>query len=187
MKSMHSSVRTSGGVPRRGYTLVEALVAAGLLAIVAAASTSMLVMIARMTESTRLRGTTGESAALAMNWMIQDLQEAASASLPQSYQLRIFYPSLDAAGYYDRFVVDTSSWVEFVRADAAGVPSPSGGYLFRKTNSGSSRRICSDVSSFTATLVTANAVRLTLQVRRTHGSQSSTVTVSQRVVFLRNR
>ncbi len=171
---------------RRGYTLTEVILAASMLTAVLAATVGVLIMTGRMTLSTRLRAEAGQQATNAMQNMVLDVREAAEVQTPASYQLRIYYPVVAANGYYDKTRVDRTTYIEYIRADSTGTLSATGAYIYRRTQAGTGRRLCSDVTNFTATVLTTTTARVSLDVTKTSGARSSTVNLDQKVVFLRN-
>lgn len=171
---------------RRGYTLIEVTIAATMMVVVMTGAVSILSTAGRMQQSTQLRSEAGSEASLALANIVQDLREASTVTLPQTYQMRIFYPTVSGDGYYDRYTPNTSNYVEYVRTNAAGVASATGTYLWRRKNGQTGREICKSVTGFNASLITQNSVRLTLTVRRAAGNRYSEVALNQKVVFLRN-
>ncbi len=171
---------------RRGYTLAEVALAGSMLVVVATGAIGVLSTAGRMQVTTQLRTEAGQSATMALANIVQDLREAESVTIPATYRMRIYYPEVDAAGFYDRFSPDTTNYIEYSRCNAQGTVSASGTYLRRTFSSGSSSVVAENVTGFTATLITSNSVRLTLKVRRTSGSRYSEAILNQKVVFLRN-
>ncbi len=171
---------------RRAFTVLEVVVAATLTLIIVIAGATVLVTSGWMSIDTTMRSDAGQDAALNMQQIVYDVREAAQVSIPQYYQLRVYFPHEDGGGVYDRFSPDTSQYIEYYRADASGQLASGGGYLYRRPLGGSPVRVCTNVVDFRATLVTTNAVRITLSVDRTNGARRRTVTLNQRVVFMRN-
>src|SRR4051794_10559222 len=102
MKSGLSS-RTSRGRARRGHTLIESLIAAGITVMALVCLGSTMTMAGRMEQQVSLQSDASEGAALAMQHMVQDVREAKEVQFPTAYRVRIYYPAIAADGRYDRF------------------------------------------------------------------------------------
>jgi hypothetical protein len=158
-----------------------------VLMIVFAGAASMLIVVARGRVKSQLAVNTGSNSATAMNSISLDLREAADVSMPSAYQLRIYFPALDANGYYDKFKIDTASYIEYSRANSGGTASATGSYLWRKNQAGAGRPVCSLVSAFTTSRPNRKEVLVTLGMAESIGSINTTVSSNQRLVYLRNQ
>ncbi len=180
MRSRYSLRKT-----RRAYSLLEVVVASTAALVLMAASTVLFSGAGRAHLAAELRGQAGQRAALAMLSLSQDLREAGDVLLPQTYQVRIYFPAL-SGGVYDRFHTDYTAYIEYVRADGAGTANAEGAFLWKKDQTGAGRIVCRDLDSFTAAKLTTRDVRISLGVRKVSGTQQAMATLNQRVTLMRN-
>src|SRR5438034_480233 len=119
MKYARSS-QTSSPRRRRGYTLIESLIASGITLIALVCLGGTINMAGRMEQQVSLQSDASDAAALAMEHLVLDVREAKEVQFPSAYRVRIYYPAVAADGRYDRFVTDYNTWVEYARTDVAG-------------------------------------------------------------------
>src|SRR5690349_11392506 len=85
---------------RRGHTLVEALVASGIVVMAMTGLGGIISLSGRLEQKARLTSDVNQDAALALQHIVRDTREASSVSLPATYRLRIYYPVIDSNGRY---------------------------------------------------------------------------------------
>ena len=183
MKSRSSS-RTS----RRGLTLPEVLIASGLLSVLLTASASLLSTAARTEQAMEVQRDTDKDAAHAMQRITLDIREANEVSVLASDRFRIYYPLVTPEGRYDRTRRDYTKWVQYAQTNASGMPTGTGTYLWRSTESHAGRAVAENLRDFRIQAQSDKAVRLTMRLQKNNGrGRSGQTHLNQRVLFLRNR
>lgn len=179
-------LRPSSPMNRRAFTLTEVVIAGALLLTVLSGMASLMGVAGVMQLSTTVQSSTDQSAAKAMNRMTLEVREAKRVQIVAPHQFRVFYPVVTAEGPFDRFQEDTSKYVEFVQADAAGNANPSGRYLWRKTQAGRDRIIAEDLRSLSVSSTTPHTLMLTVHVWKDAGRRAGSTRLTNRVLYLRN-
>lgn len=171
---------------KRAFTLTEVVVAGALLLTVLSGMASLMGVASMMQLSTTVQSSTDQSAAKAMNRMTLEVREAKRVQIVAPHQFRVYYPVVTADGPFDRFQEDSSQFVEFVQADAAGNPNAAGRYLWRKTQVGNDRVIAEDLRSLSVSSTTPHTLMLSVHVWRDAGRRSGSTRLTNRVLYLRN-
>lgn len=186
------SFRFSSAAPssRRGYTVIEALVAGALTTLSMLGLAAVMSFAGTLDTTVNLSNDTNQAAVKALARMTQAVREAVKVNIVNSRDFKIYYPTTDASGRYDLTKPDYTYWVEFLQTDAAGNPSASGSCLWKKTSTNpTGQLITNNLRQFSASYFPAgsdDSIRLTIEIRKTLGTHTGDTLLSQRVLYLRN-
>jgi type II secretory pathway pseudopilin PulG len=155
---------------KRGFTLVEALVAAGLAAILGTAFVTLLATSTRVFSKTTTEAYSDMDAFVGMNRLARWVRDGRSASVSNG-TLTVVFPAVDANGDY----TDSAGNSGTVRLNSGRVQA---------TLNGATVNYIRNATGFTAS-VSGSTVTLTVNVFNSTGVRDRTMTYTQRVV-LRN-
>jgi hypothetical protein len=183
--------RSSRPGARRGYSVVEVVIAASLTALILLGMAAVLSMAGIMETKIGLQSDTDQYAVKAMNRMTLEVREAVRVNIVAPYRFQIYYPTVDpATGYYDLTKPNYGYYVEYELADDAGNPSATGTTIWRKASTDTTgRKIVDNVKQFSVGFFPAGAttsIRMTVELKKTQGSQTGDTVMNQRVLYLRN-
>lgn len=171
---------------RRGYSILEVTIAASILLLIATGTLGVLNTAARLEQAVVLQRDTDQEAVKAMTWMINDIREAKRVDAITATQFRIFFPTLRSDGHYDRYVTDENHYIQYALTDKNGKLSPTGGYLWRGTESQSGKAVAKTITSLSCTLQGKNALRLTVRSQKSGRGRQGDTQLNERVLYLRN-
>ena len=171
---------------RRGFNVIEILVAGFLTTIVTVALAFLLSTGARMQQTVSLQTDADQRSVLAMNRMIVEVREATDVTIVSESRFRVFFPYVMSNGHYDRYQVNTNDYVEYYQARADGSASSAGGYIYRKTKNGNPERVAEDVRQLRISTNTPRSIRLTVELEKKSGEFSKSTRLTERVLYLRN-
>ncbi len=180
----------------RGYTIIEMTISAGLVAMVALCTSSMMVDAMRSCDTSTLQAQTDTNAVTALQKIVSDVREATSYTiLANACQLELVMPTTNGDNTYNRRVPDTAHPVDYYRSDATGVIGHTGNYLWRSQN-GARRIVSKNVVNITFEQDAAapeSAVKITVDTKNLVYSRRKAGTfldvnthLTDRVVYLRN-
>lgn len=190
----------------RGFTLVEVLAAASVMAIVLTCTVSMLVMALRSGRSETSQVGTDNNAVIAMGDIVAKVKEAKSFSILDSgHRLSVVWPSVihptnGWPDYYDRTATpDTANPWMYYLSDKTGVVGVAGTYLWRTRNGTTPLCIRKDVDYllFEAdTDIGGDCMKVTLRTKdrnydpilwkTTDSKYAAQTNLTERLVYLRN-
>ncbi len=171
---------------RRGFTLIETLIAAVVTVITLGGLASLLSTAGVAFSRTTVQMDAEESAAVGAAQMMTDAREAKEIAIIEPHRFRIYYPPVTMDGRYNRFGTDYAAWVEYAQTDARGVPDSRGTYLWRKTAAGAGRAVARNVLGLEAVNETTRSLVITLRIRRVVGNRETAAEMRERVLYLRN-
>jgi len=172
--TMETERRLTG---RRGVTIIEAVIAAGLLSLVLVVTLSLLANMLGLW-SKGASGTSANShASLAMRKLVLDIEEGKSAQVNGS-QLVVSFPYYDAsAGMYMKALPgDTATY--YLSGETGD--EPTGDYLWKVVGS-TKTRLAKNVESLSFVVTNARLVRINLTGRDVEGGAISPNLVQQSV------
>lgn len=176
------SLRTN----RRGYTLVEVLVASSILMLVVGVLTSMMSLAAKVEQTVVMQGQADRSAVQAMNRIIVDTREAKEVDVVRAFQFRIYLPYQMSDGHYDRFRPDYTKYIEYVQATTDGTPRGNGSCIWRKNELGVGRIVAENISRFRVKSDTPKSISITIWAERTAPGRRLSTELTGRLLYLRN-
>jgi hypothetical protein len=156
------------------------------LLLIATGTLTILNTAARLEQAVVLQRDTDQQAVEAMSWMVTDIREAKRVDIISATQFRIFYPILRSDGHYDRYVTDEAHYIQYALTTSTGTLNPSGGYLWRKTESDSGKAVAKTITAMTCALQGKNALRLTVRSQKSGRNRSGDTQLNERVLYLRN-
>lgn len=171
---------------RRGFTLVETMLAITIMAGVFAVAGQMTVSIGKSFKRTSTQLDVDERASLAVQWITRDLQEAKTITIMSTTKLKVWYPIQDANGVYDRTSTDPANPIVYYRANANGDENATGDRLVRLLADGSWRFVCYGVDLVEFTSNNPSSVDVSLATRRRDYGSDASCRMIHRAIFLRN-
>jgi len=174
---------------RKGVTLMEVLLVAGLMGFVFTGAAAVMTSSFRCFENTSAQTFTDTDAVIAMQLIVTDIREACGCTLQDSgTRLTVVFPTRTADGYYDRTQPDTANPTDYYRSDSSGVIGREGTWLWRKKASGASKVLRKDVSGllFEQPDGIKREVTITITTRNNTASGHKATELKQRVVYMRN-
>jgi prepilin-type N-terminal cleavage/methylation domain-containing protein len=169
-----------------GFSLFEMVFAMTILALLLSISTELLVNTSKQFLKNTSQLNTDRSAAVAIQWLTRDLQEAKQAVILEPTRIRIYYPVRNPDGSYNRMVRDDVNTIEYFRARPDGTPDPEGTTLVRKPSWESPRIVCENVTELVFTSNNPSSVDVTLHVTENIGRGTVRTNMVHRAIFLRN-
>jgi len=170
-----------------GYTMLEALIATGIMAFVAAGAVAMMIGSARCFDDTSVQAFTDTDAAIAMQMIVNDVREAKSINIiGGGRRLRVIFPKKTEQGYYDRHESDMANQIDFYLSDETGVPGHTGTWLWKGKNNNNRQPLKKDVSDLSFEPDTARSVKITIVTQNSAASGPKETRLTERVVYLRN-
>lgn len=157
-----------------------------IMAMVLAGTTAITMSTLRSYSWTSSQYGADMNASVAVQKLSRDLSAAKQVSVQSSSYIRVFYPTKNADGTYNRTDLDSTNYVDFYRSTIAGVANASGDYLYRKPAVGSGRVICKGVTGLTFTSTSPSSVDIVLSTKNKVGSVNNTCDMTHRAIFLRN-
>jgi prepilin-type N-terminal cleavage/methylation domain-containing protein len=180
---------------RRGFTMLEMLVATTILTLLMASIVSMWMATARRCETELAQVDTDTNAVLAMQSMVTDVREAKSVTiLASGAQLSITKPIRAQQGYYDRSQGDTNHQINYYLSDSTGIVGRTGTYLWRSQDT-AARCIRKNVDALLFETDVPRSIQITIESRDavSHEAMKKNVDtvgvytqLTDRVVYLRN-
>lgn len=181
---------------RSGHVLLEAVMVAGIMALIGAGALLIMVSSAACFDNTTVQAFTDVNAVIAMQRIVGDVREAKNV-VPLSAggheqtvgpRALIIPPVRTDEGYYDRHDEDTLHQVEYYLSDETGNPANNGTWLWRDENNGDQEVLKKDVQelSFEKDEDTRRAVKITIVTENEAASGPKRTELTQRVVYLRN-
>lgn len=178
---------TKRNFSRRGFTLVETIVASSILLTVMIAVSVILMSASRSFDQTARQTDADQTAVLTMRKLTAELREAQEVYVLGPGRLKIVYPSVVADGYYNRFQPNVSEPVYLEQTDATGTYQPDGEYIWKRTGGGDAgAALVKGIKLFRASNDAPQSLQLTVVVSRGHGERVSEARLDQRVLYLRN-
>ncbi len=172
---------------RNGHTLLEALLAMGVMGLIGAGAMAMMVGSVSCFDSTTTEAFTDTDAVIAMQMIVSDVREAKSINiLANGDRLRVIFPKRTDEGYYDRHEPDMANQIDYYVSDETGVPGHAGNWLWRGKNANNRQPLKKDVTSVFFEQDTSRSVKITITARNTAASGPKETRLTQRVVYLRN-
>lgn len=173
---------------KRGFTTVEVLTVASILAMLAGVICSTWIAVVRTYDGVTTETYTSTDAVTAMQKIVSDVREAKSVQLmDSSTRLRVQFPVMDAQGCYDRHTADPNNTVDYYLANSTGAIGTTGTYLWRnRSNDAEKRVIARDVKSILFEADTARSVKITVTASNPSVAGDKQTELTQRVVYLRN-
>jgi type II secretory pathway pseudopilin PulG len=171
---------------RRGFTLVETLMAVGFMAFVIMGAVQLTLGVGRSFHKTTAQIDVDMNASAAVQWMNRDLQEAKQVDITTETHLVVRYPVIQPDGSYNRAILDPNRIVEYYRGDANGTKNPQGDYLLRSATGEATRPVCRNVSFVHFESWNPSSVDISLTSYAGDRFQSATTEMIHRAIFLRN-
>ncbi|MFY9235471.1 MAG: prepilin-type N-terminal cleavage/methylation domain-containing protein [Fimbriimonadaceae bacterium] len=171
---------------KRGFSLLETMLAVTVLGFVLAGSAGLIVNVIRSFNWTTSAIDADQSASMAMQKITRDLQPAKQVVVQSPTSLLIYYPFKNADGTYTKTILDTTNTVQYYRGNANGVANPTGAYILRKPALSAYSEVTSGVTNLQFTSPNPANVTITLGTNRKGGTSNVTCDLVQRAVFLRN-
>lgn len=174
---------------RRGFTLIEAIFAMGIMSMIVAGTAAMWIATVRSYDVTNARTYADTDAAAAMQLIVSDVREARDFKLlANGERLRIIPPVTNDDGTYNRFEADTANQIDFYLSDATGVPGHDGTYLWRGKNNNNRRLLRKNVCGlkFESDSENESWVQITVITENQTSRGPQRTELTQRVVYLRN-
>lgn len=157
-----------------------------MLALLVSVGTELLVNSSKQFFKSTSQINTDRSAAIAIQWLTRDLQEAKQAIIIDPTRIRIYYPVRNSDGTYNRAVRDEINTIEYFLADRHGIPNPSGTTLVRKPAWESSRTVCENVTELVFSSNNPSNVDVSIHVEENIGQGKVQTNMVHRAIFLRN-
>jgi type II secretory pathway pseudopilin PulG len=171
---------------QRGFSMVEVLTAAGLMAMIFAAICGLFSTTIKSFTYTNNQVDSDMEASLALQLLNRNLQEAKQVSIQSPTSIRINYLQKDANGIYIRNAVDTVNYVEIFRGNKNFTANTSGAYLIRRPSVGSPAIICKNVTELEFRSFTDSSVDVTLKTEYGVTGSKRNCQMIHRAIFLRN-
>jgi prepilin-type N-terminal cleavage/methylation domain-containing protein len=166
----------------RAFSLIEVVLAATILSMIAVAAAQLLTVGIASFNRTDSQSDATNDVSVALQYLTRDLQEAKEITLVSPYYIRIYYP-LKSAGSYDRMTLDAVNYVEFYRSDYSYSPKASGPFFVRKRANEAGQRICFNVSGIAFKVPSPGSIDVSVSVTTSDGS---TCNMLHRAIFMRN-
>jgi prepilin-type N-terminal cleavage/methylation domain-containing protein len=171
---------------RRGFTLVEVLVAATVIAMISGATLGMISTSIKSFTYTNNQYDADMGASTALQLLNRNLQEAKQVSILSPTSIRINYLQKDANGIYIRNAVDETNYVDFYRGNTNLTANSSGTCLIRRPAVGQARAICKNVTTLEFRSFTPSSVDVTLRTEYGGTGSKRNCQMIHRAIFLRN-
>lgn len=182
------------GRPRRGFTLIEALVALVVLGVLGVGAMLILVLGVNTTNTIAISAATDTQAGLMLREIVSDLRQGMSLTVTEADRLEIALPQVDADGN-NVLPLQVGDHVSYYLSDSGGDPASEGTNLWRATRAVGEtlptpqRILIEDVTSLEFAYIpdsaNAEAVRLSIVARGKSGARTAQMTHT-RMVRLRN-
>ena len=170
---------------RTAFTLVELLVTLSIIAFMSIMASYLIINSMRSYGRTNVSFEADRRAAVGLQILNRDLEEAKDVTVLTPYHIRVFYPKKLANGSYDRTRLDTVNYVEFYRGTTTG-PNSAKSTLIRKPVSGHSKVICKNVDQLTYEKVGPTSLQITLVTKEQQGQDYARCLMVHRAVYFRN-
>ncbi len=171
---------------QRAFSLVEVLLATGIMGLIIAGSISVSSMAASGLVRTSNQHDADMSASYALMKLSRELQEATSVEVISATRIRVRYLQKDVAGDYIRNAIDNVNTVDFYRGNADLTPDSSGNCLVYAPVSETGRVICRYVTALTFTSLTSSSIDVTLRTEFGGSTSKRQCDMVHRAIFLRN-
>lgn len=195
MRADHAIRRRLG---RRGFTVVEVLVASAIMSLLLVCTVSMLVAAMRAVDDDIAQVSADTNAAGALQWMVMWVREAQKIYIYDSgpssgHRLCVILPET-VGDHYDRAESDTANPMNFYLSDSSGAMGRSGKWLWWSWK-GKMMPIRKDVSSLLFEVnseLGADAVQITITTQenvlkyKNADTGKKETTLTQRVIYMRN-
>lgn len=172
---------------KRGFSLLESVLASVVLGLVLAGAAGLSVNVIRSFNWTSSQLDADQNASKAVQRVMRDLEPAKQVTVLSPTSIRVYYPTVNADGTYNRQNLDSVNTVDYYRSDANGNANTNGGYLYRKPALSSGRVVCKYVTELTFASNGPASLDITLSTRRTgQGAADTKCEMEHRAIFLRN-
>ena len=172
---------------RRGYTLIEVVLATSIMGFIGAGALALAVGSMRCFDDTSVACFTDTDAVIAMQRMVADVREAKNVTIsPDGETLQEMFPKVTEDGHYDRHEIDPNETITYYLSDGTGSSDHSGVWLWRSEHDGSQEVIKRDVTELSFEQDTSRSLKITLTVRNVAASGPRETTLTERVVYMRN-
>ena len=171
---------------RAAFTLVELVVGAGLMSLIALGSAYVVSSSIRTFETTSNQLTADQSASTALGIVSRDLQEAKQFVINSPTSMTVYYPVTNPDGTYDRNLVDNVNTITYYQGNPDLSANPTGTCLIRSPATARPRAICKDVSMLDFTSISASSVDVTLEATMSDYNLPRRCYMIHRAIFLRN-
>jgi hypothetical protein len=171
---------------RRAYAIVEILIAATLVALLAASATQMTISLNKSFERTHAQLGVDQVAGLTIQRLTRDLQEAKQVDVLSSTSLKIYFPIVNPDGTYNRKVRDDVNTIEYYRGDRNGDPNPKGPAVVRLVAGEAPDVVCEGTENLLFESTNPSSVDVTLAVVQNTRGRPAESHMIHRAIFLRN-
>lgn len=171
---------------RRGYSIVETLLAISIISFVITATAQLTMNLGRAYGRASTQLGVDQSASRGVQWLTRDLQEAKQVDILSPTHIRIEFPVVLPDGSYNRAVLDPTTAIDYFRGDADGLEDPNGDRLVREPAGGNPRSVCRNVTEVDFESANPSSVDVTLRVQTTTANRTVQCEMIHRAIFLRN-
>jgi prepilin-type N-terminal cleavage/methylation domain-containing protein len=171
---------------RPGFSLVETLIALGLVGMVLTGAAMLSVNGGRSFDRTSAQLDADRGASVAVQRMMLDLQEAKQVQIISTTRLRVFFPQVAADGTYIRSALDSVNTIDFFRGTSAGSASATGDCLIRQPAGGAARVVCGGVTNIQFASTNPSSVDITVSTQQSSVASPAQCNMEHRAIFLRN-
>lgn len=179
---------------KKGFTLVEVMVASMIMVGIFLGTASMMISTMHCYESEVTQIDTDTDAVMAMQLIVRDVRESRSVDITANgTHLTITPPYRVEAGYFDRTLSDEGNLVDYYLSNQSGSTNASGTCLWRQEADQDARLVKKDVDSLVfeygdddQDALKHSSIKITIRTKIdiTRGYRHTDLT--QRVVYLRN-
>jgi prepilin-type N-terminal cleavage/methylation domain-containing protein len=171
---------------KRAFSLIEVLLATGIMGLIVAGATSISTMAARGLVFTSNQHDADMSASYALMKLSRELQEATSVEIVSSTRIRVKYLQVDVNGDYIRGAIDNVNTVDFFRGNTDFTPNVDGNCLVFAPATGTGRVICRYVTGLSFSSLTSSSIDVTLRTEFGGTNSKRRCDMVHRAIFLRN-